>query len=286
MKELSGGKVTMTIFAGGVAGDEGDMVRKMRIGALHAATITNIGLSKITRASIALQIPMMIRSYEELDYVRDHIAAKLSAEMEKNGFVVLSYGDAGWVHFFSNEPSPHPDDFKKTKFFVWSGDPESEGAWKRGGFKTVPLSATDVLTSLSSGLIDSFSTAPLYAETSQWFSHTKYMLDLNWTPLNGATIITKKIWDQIDPELRPKIAEVAKEEGKALNEEVRKLDDKSIKAMTERGLKVIKPDQAAIDEWQKTAENAYSEIRGKVVPEEYFDEVQRLVKEFRAQQKK
>jgi TRAP-type C4-dicarboxylate transport system substrate-binding protein len=285
MKDLSGGKVSLVIYAGGVAGDEGEMVRKMRIGQLHAATITNIGLSKITRASIALQVPMMIQSYDELDYVRDRFGPKLAAEIEKNGFVVLSFGDAGWVHFFANRPAVHPDDFKKLKFFVWNGDPEAEKAWQKGGFKTVPLSATDVLSSLSSGLIEAFSTTPLYAETGQWFTHAKYMVAINWTPLNGATIITKKEWEQIDPELRPKLMTVAKEGGLALNEEVRKLGDKSIKAMTDRGLKVTMPDAAVVEEWRKTAESAYSEIRGKVVPEEYFDEVQRLVQEYRAQKK-
>jgi TRAP-type transport system periplasmic protein len=286
MKEMSGGKVTLVIYAGGVAGDEGEMVRKMRLGQLHAATITNIGLSKITRASIALQVPMMIQSYEELDYVRDHIGPKLAVEIEKNGFVVLSWGDAGWVHFFSKEPAVHPDDFKKLKFFVWNGDPESENAWKKAGFRTVPLSSTDVLSSLSSGLVDSFSTTPLYAETGQWYTHAKYMVAINWTPLNGATIVTKKQWEEIDPELRTKLSAIAKEEGVALNEEVRRIGDKSIKAMTDRGLKVTVPDQKTIEEWQKTAESAYSEIRGKVVPEEYFDEVQRLVKEYREQHKK
>src|SRR5262249_42554468 len=153
-------------------------------------------------------------------------------------------------------------------------------------FRTVPLSSTDVLSSLSSGLIESFSAAPLYAETGQLYTHAKNMVAINWTPLNGATIVLKKQWEEIEPDLRTKLLAVAKEEGLALNEEVRKIGDKSIKAMTDRGLKVTIPDAKVIDEWQKTAESAYSEIRGKVVPEEYFDEVQRLAKEYREQHKK
>ena len=48
-----------------------------------------------------LQIPMMFESYEELDYVRDHIAPRLEKMIEAHGFVVLNWGDAGWVHFFT-----------------------------------------------------------------------------------------------------------------------------------------------------------------------------------------
>jgi TRAP-type C4-dicarboxylate transport system substrate-binding protein len=286
MKDMSGGKVNLVIYPGGVAGDEGDMVRKMRVGQLHAATITNIGLSRITRATVALQLPMTIQSYEELDYVRDKIGPKIAKEIEKQGFVVLNWGDAGWVHFFSKAQAQTPDDFRKLKLYVWNGDPESERAWKVARFNTVPLSSSDVMASLSSGMVDCYGTTPLFAETSQWFTSTKYMVALNWTPLNGATIVTKKQWEEIEPDLREKLLAVAVEEGKALNAEVRRLDDKSIKAMVERGLKVLTPDQKVVDDWQKTAEMAYPEIRGKVVPAEYFDEVLQLVKEYRAQHQK
>jgi TRAP-type transport system periplasmic protein len=277
--------VTLNVYPGGVAGDEGDMVRKMRIGQLHAATITNIGLSRITRATVALQIPMVIESYEELDYVREKIGPKIAAEIEKEGFIVLNWGDAGWVHFFSKVPAKTPDDYRKLKMFVWSGDPEAEKAWRSAKFQTVPLSSTDVLSGLKTGLVEAFCTAPIYALASNWYSEAKHMVKLNYTPLNGATIVSKKQWEEIDPELRKKISDIAQEEGAALRAEVRKRGDDAIKAMSERGLKVVEPDAALVAEWRKTAELAYPEIRGKVVPEAYFDEVVKLAKEYREQKK-
>ncbi|MCK6550321.1 TRAP transporter substrate-binding protein DctP [Myxococcota bacterium] len=287
IEEATNREVKLTIFAGGVAGDEGDMVRKMRIGQLHAATITSIGLAKISREPLALQTPMMIESYDELDYVRDKIGPKMAADMEKEGFVVLTWGDAGWVHFFGKvEGAMMPDDFKKQKLFVWSGDPEAERAWKSAKFNTVPLSATDVLAGLKTGLVEAYSTAPIYALAANWYEPAKNMLKLNWTPLNGATVVTKKQWEQISPEHRAKILQIAAEEGAALRAEVRQRGDESIKAMVARGLKVTEPTAQAIEAWKKTAEMAYPEIRGKVVPEAYFDEVQRLTKEYRAQKKK
>lgn len=281
------GAVKLAIFPGGVAGDEGDMVRKMRIGQLHAATITSIGLAKISRNPLALQTPMMIESYEELDYVRERVGPKMAADMEKEGFVVLTWGDAGWVHFFGQvEGAKTPDDYRKQKLFVWSGDPEAERAWKSAKFNTVPLSATDVLAGLKTGLVEAFSTAPIYALAANWYSPAKNMLKINWTPLNGATVVSKKQWEQISPEHRARILQIAAEEGAELRADVRRRGDESIKAMVDRGLKVTEPDAAAIAEWKKTAELAYPEIRGKVVPEAYFDEVVSLVKEYRAQKKK
>ncbi|MFQ5790108.1 MAG: hypothetical protein ACE5JI_06470, partial [Acidobacteriota bacterium] len=58
--------------------------------------------------------------------------------------------------------------------------------------------------------------------------------------------------------------------------------ERSLRAMRNRGLKVWPVDEAARAEWRRAAEEAYPKIRGRLVPAEIFDEVQRLRDEFRA----
>jgi len=48
-KTESAGKVDVRIYPSGVAGDDPDMVRKMRIGQLQMAGLTGVGLSRIPR---------------------------------------------------------------------------------------------------------------------------------------------------------------------------------------------------------------------------------------------
>ncbi len=285
-KEASGGKVALKIYPGGVVGDEGDMVRKIRIGQLHAATVTGLGLGLVTRSSVSLQVPMLIRSYEELDHVRKNIAPKIARELENAGFVVLNWGDAGWAHFFSKVPARTPQDFRKLKLFTWAGDPESEKAWKAGDFLPVPMSATDVLSGLQTGLIDCLSTTPLYALTSQWFGVAKHMVKVNWTPLNGATIVSKKRWNKLKPEMQKRLLEISLEEGDRTKAEVRRLGDSAIKAMKARGLSVYSPTPKELVAWRAAAEKAYPTIRGKVVPAAFFDEVQALAKAYREKKQK
>ena len=45
--QASNGTVEVKIYPGGIAGDEPDMIRKMRIGQLDSAGITVIGLNEI-----------------------------------------------------------------------------------------------------------------------------------------------------------------------------------------------------------------------------------------------
>src|SRR3977135_4301949 len=121
-KKASGGKVELKIYPGGEQGDEPEMVQKLRIKKLQAVALSGAGLSGIDAAVAALQVPMMLSSYEELDYVRDRISDRLEQGLAKRGFIVLNWGDAGWVHFFTKQPAVHPDDIRKLKLCVLQGD--------------------------------------------------------------------------------------------------------------------------------------------------------------------
>src|SRR3954453_3031522 len=67
----SGGKVKLRVYPGGVLGNEGDLVKKMRIGQLQAAALTTIGLHDIVPDAQAVDVPMLVDSWPTLDYVMD-----------------------------------------------------------------------------------------------------------------------------------------------------------------------------------------------------------------------
>ena len=280
-RRSSGGAVELRIYPGGMLGDEPDLIRKMRVGQLQAAAVTAVGLAEIDDAVAALQIPMMFRSYEELDHVRDRLRPTLEKRLQSKGFVVLNWGDAGWVMFFAKEPFASPEDLKKLKLFVWAGDPHSVDLWKAAGFRPVPLAATDILPGLQTGLINAFDTTPLAALTNQWFGLAPHLLDLKWAPLVGATIMTRKAWDSLPQGSREGVRQAAEAAGDRLKGEIRATSDKAIEAMAKRGLTVhpVGPDLQV--EWQKAAEAIYPKIRGSLVPADMFDEVKRLRDEFR-----
>lgn len=280
-EEASDGQVKVKVYAGGVAGDEEDMLRKMKVGQLEAASLTGLGLAQVSKKTLALQIPMLMQSYAELDHVRGELAPELEADLEAAGLVVLNWGDAGWIHFFSTKPVTTPDDIAKLKIMVFAKDPKAEAAWKAANFNPVPLASTDVLQGLQTGLIQAFATPPIYALSTQWFALANHMVPVRWTPLNGATVIDKKTWEQIPADLRPKLMKIAKEEGERSKKRIRALGDRAIGAMKKHGLVVHDLTDAQRLEWRKTAERAYPDVRGNIVPAEIFDRVRKLAADFR-----
>jgi TRAP-type C4-dicarboxylate transport system substrate-binding protein len=282
-RQASAGKVRLKIYAG-TLGDEEDIMRRVRIGQIDAATVTTAGLSTIDEATKALHIPLAFASYEELDYVQSGIAASLEQALRKKGIVVLNWGDAGWVRFFTGSPVQRPDDLKKEKLFVWSagGATEVEQIWKKLGFNPIPLSVVDIIPALQTGMITAYQAPPIAALANQWFALSGSMTNLRWAPLTGATVIAARTWSKIPPELRPELARIAEEAGEWLRERVRRLEHDAIAAMTKRGVQVVDVTPEAYQEWQQLIKSVHSEIRGKIVPARYFDEVLRLRDEYRA----
>jgi TRAP-type C4-dicarboxylate transport system substrate-binding protein len=281
-RKASGGRVKLTIYAGGILGDEPDMVNKMRIGQIQAVALSGAGMADIEPGVSCLQIPMMFESYEELDYVRDRIAPRLEKMIEARGFLVLNWGDAGWVHFFTRSPAMRLDDMRRMKLFTWAGDSDTLELWKANGFRAVPLAATDILTGLQTGLIDAVPTTPLYALLNQSFGLAKYMNDVKWAPLVGATLISKKAWESLPQSERAEMFQAARESGEGLRGGIRKMGDDAIATMQKRTLTVVHADASIVSEWRREAEGVYPKLRGQMLPADLFDEVRKLRDEFRA----
>jgi TRAP-type transport system periplasmic protein len=283
-KELNG-KLKFQIYAGGVAGDEPDMVRKMRVGQLHAAALTGVGLSEIAPEIMTIQLPLLLRSDEELDFVRERIAQQFEAILQKKGFIVLNWGEAGWVHFFGQAPIVRVADLGKSKLMVWNSSAETLTAWKDVGAHPVPLAVTEMHAGLKSGLINSFSTTPLAALSFQWFGCAKEMSDMRWAPLIGATVITEKQWKLLPEGAKPALLKSSAEAGVKFRKETRVMSGVAVDTMKKHGLTVHNVPPDALVEWEKQARVAWPKLLGSAYSPSLVQQIETLRDQFRARNK-
>lgn len=280
--KASGGKVKLKVFAGGVAGDEGDTIRKMKLGQLHASALTAMGLQAIERSPQAISTPGLITSDAEWDYTFKKMQPIWEKRLQAKGFIPLMWGDTGWVYNYFTSEKRTPEQAKGTKMFVWSGDPGAEKGWKAAGFQPVVLSAVDIMTSLSTGMIEGVATSPVMAFTARYFERAKFMPDYAWCHLPAATVVSKEAWEKIPADLRPKLLEIARVYGEKVNAASAKMDADSLAQMKKNGLKVLKLTPAERQEWEALAQKVWGTIRGELVSAEEFDEVKRVRDEYRA----
>ncbi len=269
------GRVQLRVFPGGVAGDEPDVVRKMRIGQLQAAAVTTIGLTEIDPAFKMFAIPMFFDSYDELNAVLAKLEPALKRRLEAKGFVLLNWGYGGWVYFFTKQPVETPEQLKKTKMFVWAGDERMVQVWKSNGFRPVALATTDILAGLQTGMIDAYPNTPLIVLTLQWFKSAPHMVGLGLAPLVGGLVMTKSAWSKISEADRVKIQEACHAAELKLRAEVPQQDSTAIVEMEKRGLAVTRIPPAAVPGWRATADALAASVRGSMPAPEILDQAER-----------
>lgn len=273
-QDATGGEVALRIYAGGVAGDEPDVIRKMRIGQLHAASLTIAGLAALDPAFEIFEIPMFFESYDELFHVLDEMRPILEKRLEGNGYVLLHWMHGGWVHFFSKKPIRTVDDLRGQKLFVWAGNDNLVQLWRKNGFQPVALAATDVMTGLQTGMIEALPSTPLAALSLQWYQQTPYMQDLGLAPLIGGTVITSKVWNQLSPAHQAELRKIALSTEDRLEKEVPRQDEKAVEQMKQRNLAVVEvPDQK---EWRDAAERFTAYKRERMEATDLLDTARRL----------
>jgi TRAP-type transport system periplasmic protein len=282
-RTASGGAVNLILYADGVQGSESQMVQMMRARSLAAGLLTVVGLSEIDSSVGGLSfLPLTFRSWEEYDYVVEKMSPRLTKLLLDKGFVVLFWADAGWVRFFSKAPAIRPDDFKPFKMFTWAGNAYQVDLMKALGYNPVPLETADILPGLRRNLINAIPVPPNQALLGQVYTVANQMLNLKWSALSGATVIRKDIWEKIPADLQVQLRKTAETAGTKIRASARKEDEDSIAAMQKRGLVVNAVTPQVEEEWRKLTKVLYPELRGKTVPTDIFDEVQRLVEEYRS----
>ena len=282
-RTAQGGNAKYVVFPDGSQGGEAELARRMRIGQLQGALLSVVGLNEIEPSISALQsMPLLFKSWEEVDYVREKMRPAMEKKFLDKGFIVLAWGDAGWVRFFSKEPVFRPDDFKKMKFFSFAGESEQQEIMKSLGYTPVPLETADILPAIQTGMINVVPSTPYFALATQVFNTAPNMREINWAPIVGALVVTQKAWDDMTPAGQQALKAAGEKAGAQIRNKARQEVEEAVEAMKKRGLIVNKPNAEQLREWNDLAEKLYPRIRGNLVPAETFDEVFKHLKAYRA----
>ncbi len=275
-KKITKGNVQLKIYPGGIIGDERDMVRKMRIGQIHAAGITAEGLSEITPEFSGYFVPLAYQSSSDVKRVTKALMPRFNEGLKKSGFKMLHLGEVGWVYWFSKHSIKEPNDLRQMKFFTWAGDFKWEQAWKKAGYNPVALASTDIISSLQTGLINTIPTMPIYALAQQSFGIANQMLNLKWGVLMAGIVIDLDTWDRIPSKYHSDLTKVVnniQNKYSSLNLDSEK---NAISAMKNYGLIVNEINDSQKLMWFNEVDKVEPLLRGSIIPEDIYDTVIKL----------
>jgi TRAP-type transport system periplasmic protein len=280
------GRLKLKYYLSGQQGDERDMIRKMASGSLDGAVVTAVGLGMIVPSVRVLELPTMFASVEELDYVRDAMTPIFEKLFAEQGYILVSWGDIGWVHTFSALEYKSADDLKKAKAWVWGDDPITRAMQKRLGINGVPLGVPAVLSGLQTGQIDTCYGSPLAVIALQWYTKVKYAAD---TPLSyaiGGFVIRKDVFDKLSAADQKAFLDGARKSSKEIIKGVRKDNDRAKKALVKAGIIFFAVPEATQKIFIAASEGVWKDLTGDLYSQDILDQVLAYRKEARAKPKK
>ncbi len=282
LKKKSGGSLKLKIYAGGIKGDELDVLRQMRANRIHASGFSGVGMGVVLPQVRILEAPLLFKDYAETDHVKTELFDQFSAGFEKKGYVLLGFAEAGFVYFFSKKPLEGPEALKSVKMWAWKGDPVAETFLKTFGIRTYPLHLADVNTGLETGMIDSFYSPPLAAVAFQWTTRVQHILDYPMVNSTGALLINKRMFYRLSAENQELLKALSRTYCDRLVALTREENKTALAVLAESGLKTDTPTADQMAMFAENAKKTYARNIPGLYSQALFDQVKGILNEFRS----
>jgi TRAP-type C4-dicarboxylate transport system substrate-binding protein len=224
----------------------------MKTGQLDGAALTSVGMSRIQRDVLVMQLPGVVDSWEALDKVRGALGRDFDARFEKEGFVILGWGDIGLVRQMSKGFAiRRPSDMKGRHPAVWRNEPIGPTIYGTiGGIVPVPVSPPEVLPALRTGRIDVVSAPALAAEQLQWTPYLDHISSTSSVCAIGGTVFRKSSLDNLPADSKATFFDLQERMAKATKTRVRKLDQQAYERLKKK-MTVVELSNADREEWKK-----------------------------------
>jgi TRAP-type C4-dicarboxylate transport system substrate-binding protein len=281
IKEKTEGKVKLKAYPGGVLGEDRDMLRKMRIGQIHAGGFTGSGLTLVNSEITVMATPFLFRDYGEVDYVLGKMGGHFKRGFEKEGYVVLGWSEIGFVYLLSNVAITSIKELRGARVWSIEGDPLASPVLRKAGVTPIPLGIPDVLMALQTNLIDVVYAPPLAAIALQWFTKVKYMTNLPLIYSLGGVLVDKKVFGKISHNLQEIVKEVFQRHTSLLNERTRRDNDEAVKVMLKEGIELVTPNSKETEEFKRISLEAIDDLAGKAFSKDVFAEVRSHLNQYR-----
>jgi len=254
--ERTSDRVKMRIYPGGSMGNDQAVLRKMRIGQLHGGAIMAGSMSAVVPSAELYSLPMLFHDFAEVDLVRGEFDQRIINMLDEAGYVVFGFVETGFVYLMSAKPTRTFEDLAGRKTWLPEGDNISKAISDAAGLSPVPLSISDVMTGLQTGLVDTVAAPPMGAVALQWFTRAKFVTDLPISYVCGAIVVSKKAFNRISPEDQKVVSEVMGNAAAILDTGARDDNNEARKALQAQGVSFVDPTAETRTRWYQMAEEA------------------------------
>lgn len=212
LRDRTGGRLDLNIYAGGQLGNERDTLEITTFGGIDFNRVNLAPLNSIEPLTVVAALPFIFESTQHMRTVVDGpIGDAILASLEQHGLIGLCFYDSGARSFYNTRgPIRTPADMRGLKLRVPGSDLYIEMVRSLGA-DAVPMPLDEVYQSLAQGVIDgaennwpSFESGRHF-EVAPYYSLTRHLL------APEVFVMSKVTWDGLSPEDRATVKQAARD---------------------------------------------------------------------------
>lgn len=278
LSDLTGGQVQVRVYWGGAAGDEKDVVRKMRTGQIDVTALGLDVLSQFVREAMVLATPGLYSNYRQVDAVRKDLTPQFDAEAYRNGFKIMGWGDVGRLRLFSKQEVTRIADFRRIRPWLYPESQMLKEFYRVVGATGVPLSIGEVYGGMQTGMIDTFWSTAVMAGALQWARTAKYVSAEGLGFISGAFVFRRGAWDALSDVAKKAIQDIADERRAQAQEDIRKADDRAMAKLLTRGYTPLRA--ANPTEWWETGKKLRRQMVGRLYTADLVERAEKIALQY------
>jgi TRAP-type C4-dicarboxylate transport system substrate-binding protein len=243
LREATGGRLSLTIQAGGASANEQDFVRRIGANELDGAALSSLGFAALGRAGsterpvLVLQAPGLFTEYAAVDRARTALDADLRAGFRDAGVDLIGWSDLGRGRLFSTHPITTPADLRAAHLWQPANEPLSAALLTQlGGAHPVALPLGQVGAAITDHRVDTVVASPMAVSALGWAGPNR-LTHVSSTPtsvLVGGTVIASADIAALPADVQEHLRRTGTQAHETLQRTLRRDDDRAYETLTTR----------------------------------------------------
>jgi len=289
---VSEGKISVSIYTGGIMGEDRDILRKMRLGQIHGCGCTAQGLLTVAPELSVLSLPFLFKGYKEVDHILKTFRKDIESILAKKGLMLFALLDTGYFYTFLKGEVTTLEELKKKKFITWFGDIE-RAFLAELDIQPIPIAVPEVVASLRSGIINADMSPAAWFLGSQAYLTTDYFIEQPFFYSIAAIVLDKnslinegKKYGLNDKEVEELVelsivmTRVFKLE-ESWNDLLRNYEKNCLKGFINHGIKPIKLDDKELNPIEAAGKRTWDKQADILYPKVLLKKIEKEIKKYR-----
>ena len=264
VRAQSGGRLGIRFLPNAAAGEEREMIARVRDGQLDGCGITLEGARAIVPELTVFFLPRLVRSYAEYDALWEQLRPFVTERLAAHGFVMLARIEAGYQYAWSSgTPIRSLADLRRQNLWAWIDDPVTSEFATALRLPVRRMALYEALPALRARQVEGLLVFPPLAVLAfQLHPQLRFALDWKINFLPAGLFVSKKAYESLGEADQRVLRATAQKFEVRLIKLMRDDNERAVELLKRQGIKFIEPDAKSAAE----LEQAFAQVRKQLGP--------------------